>query len=447
MYLSETQLEVPLRIEAEGTLEKLAAAINEQLPGLLPVRVVITESHGNKLRCEVATFQAQSGPASFSCPSPLSFTKRRVENTRCFNAVLLVPTGVGAAIGGHAGDATPVAKMLGAVCDTLITHPNVVNASDINEIPGNAWYVEGSAVSRLLMGSVGLQPVRSNRVLVLIDSHPDEVFVNGAINSVNAARSSYGLECPRIIRLDPPLEMKSSYASSGRATGFVTGMAHMFEALDRYRAEYDAIGISSVIAVPPSYHKSYFDSAGVMINPWGGVEAMLTHTITTLYNVPSAHSPMLESQEIADLDTGVVDPRMAAEAVSLTFLNSILKGLQKSPRIIADPEAMAGHGVFTVSDVACLVIPDGCLGLPVLAALEQGIKVIAVRENQTLMQNDLAALPWSQGQFYRVNNYWEAAGVMMALKAGIDPRSVRRPILPAAVEVTSPRSASASPVS
>jgi hypothetical protein len=32
-------------------------------------------------------------------------------------------------------------------------------------------------------------------------------------------------------------------------------------------------------------------------------------------------------------------------------------------------------GVFTAADVSCLVIPDGCLGLPTLAALEQGIPV------------------------------------------------------------------------
>jgi len=69
------------------------------------------------------------------------------------------------------------------------------------------------------------------------------------------------------------------------------------------------------------------------------------------------------------------------------------------------------------------------LGLPTLAALEQGIKVIAVRENTNLMRNDLSALPWAAGQFYCVENYWEAVGVMTALKAGVKPSSVRRPIL------------------
>ena len=88
---------------------------------------------------------------------------------------------------------------------------------------------------------------------------------------------------------------------------------------------------------------------------------------------------------------------MAAEAISLTFMQSVPKGLQKSPKIVVDPEAMGHHGGFTASDVSCMVIPDGCLGLPMLAGLEQGIPVIAVRENQTVMKNDLACLPWSPG--------------------------------------------------
>lgn len=45
-----------------------------------------------------------------------------------------------------------------------------------------------------------------------------------------------------------------------------------------------------------------------------------------------------------------------------------------------------------------------------------------------MLQNDLTTLPWRPGQFYLVDNYWEAAGVLSALKAGIDPLSVRRPL-------------------
>lgn len=39
-----------------------------------------------------------------------------------------MPTGVGAAIGGYAGDALPVARALSSVVDCLISHPNVCTA-------------------------------------------------------------------------------------------------------------------------------------------------------------------------------------------------------------------------------------------------------------------------------------------------------------------------------
>ena len=136
---------------------------------------------------------------------------------------------------------------------------------------------------------------------------------------------------------------------------------------------------------------------------------------------------MFDSREIAELDLGVVDPRMAAEVVSVTFLQCILRGLQQSPRIINHDRPTTGNAIG-VESVSCLVIPDGCLGLPTLAALHQGIPVIAVRENQNIMQNNLSSLPWAEGQLILANNYWEAAGVMLALKKGLDPSSVRRPL-------------------
>ncbi len=73
------------------------------------------------------------------------------------NVALIVPTGIGCEIGGHAGDANPVAKLIGKCCDKLITHPNVVNASDINEMPENTLYVEGSILNRFLRGELYLQ--------------------------------------------------------------------------------------------------------------------------------------------------------------------------------------------------------------------------------------------------------------------------------------------------
>ena len=443
MNLTESEMNIPLAPAGVGLLEWLTRQLAERQPEAeTPLRLVVTETHRGGFRCEVTTLVEDGGSRSprrngLRHTSITEFRPRLSENTSRFNAVLLVPTGIGAVIGGHAGDATPVARLLASVCDTLVTHPNVVNASDINEMPGNAQYVEGSVVCRLLMGTAGLQPVRANRVLAVVDSHSNPLFTDLAVNAVNAAYASYGLLCPGVVALDPPLVMRSEYTDSARAAGRVEDVDRLFGVLDSRRGEYDAVALSSVISVPFQYHADYFTSDGHMVNPWGGVEAMLTHAISTRYDVPSAHSPMLESQEVLDLDVGVVDPRMAAEAVSITFLQSVLKGLQRSPRILTGLEAMREPGVLTARDVSCLVLPQGCLGLPTLAALEQGIPVIEVEENANLMRNDLSSLPWRRGQFHRAANYWEAAGVMAALKAGVDPGSVRRPLAPVPVEKSS----------
>ena len=437
MRVSEIDFRLPCPPGDVSALKWLADHTKRKLPvGEELVRLVVTESNQDFYNCEATTYRAGSDAHLISPGMALEFRRRRSENTGRFNVAMLIPTGIGAAIGGHAGDATPVAQLMASVCDNLVIHPNVVNASDINEMPENALYIEGSVLCRLIMGTVGIQPVRANQVLVLLHPHPDRVFTNLAINAVNAARSSYGLNCPRVIEMDRPLVMSPDYTGSERAAGTVEGFENLCYLLDKYRGEYDAIAIASVISTPLHYYSDYFWSDGDMVNPWGGVESMLTHTISSMYDLPSAHAPMLESQAVLDIETGVVDPRMAAEVISVSFLQCVLKGLQRSPNIIRDPEAMRDPGVLTARDISCLVIPDGCLGLPTFAALEQGIQVIAVRENVNLMKNDLEALPWASGQLHIVDNYWEAAGVLSAIRTGIEPSAVRRPLRSILLEQT-----------
>lgn len=429
MLLFEEQFEASVLVRHNGLLGHLLESSARQLSkDLVAVRFVVTSSTSSGYQCELGAITGLDETRHRSISSIFRFQRRLTENAQEFNVVLMVPTGVGSEIGGHAGDAAPVARMLAEVSDTILLHPNVVNASDVNEMPENALYVEGSVLCRLLMGTVGLQRVRSNRVLVVIDAHSDELFVNAAVNAVSGARAAYGLSCAEVVCLDPPVKLLARYAASGRAAGRVEDLEGLIRLLDDRAGQYDAVAISSVIDVPAEFHQGYFDAGGKMVNPWGGVEAMLTHSLSSLYNLPTAHSPMFESREIANMDPGIVDPRMAAEAVSATFLQCTLKGLQRSPRLVTSPQAMNESGVFTASDVSCLVIPDGCLGLPTLAALEQGIPVIAVRENRNKMKNDLSSLPWASGQFHQLENYWEAAGVIAAMRAGIDPVSVRRPL-------------------
>ena len=402
--------------------EELDARVRHQLaPGEVPVRFAVAHSNRTKWSCETGIHAGGKQHESI-----FRFSKRSHEDTASFNSVMIVPTGVGAEIGGHAGDASPAAALIAGVCDSVVTHPNVLNASDLIQIPDNTLYVEGSVIARMLMGTARLRPVRANRVLVLLQSHEDKMFTEAAINAVNAARAYYGLNVTEVVMIDSDFKMNGEFSSSGTAVGTIQGLEHIWDVLDARLGEFDAVAISSVIEVPFEYHRDYYQRQGEMVNPWGGVEAMLTHSISIRYGIPAAHSPMFESREIADLDVGVVDSRMAAEVISLTFLQSVLRGLQRSPQITTQlTHSAEGVGVENVS---CLVIPDGCLGLPVFASLHQGIPVIAVRENVNIMRNQLSELPWRDGQFFAVENYWEAVGVITSLKLGLDPYSTRRPL-------------------
>jgi len=429
MLLIEHEFEISVRKDIKSLLSYFGKAIQEHLSEKeIPVRFVVTESDNKSFHCEIGVLAGDKDFPNGIPNSIFEFMRREVQNTDKFNTVMIVPTGIGAELGGHAGDAAPAARLLAEASDKLITHPNVVNASDINEMPDNCLYVEGSVLSRLLMGTVGLEKVRSNRVIVVIDEHDDERISELAIDAVSATRSTLGLECPRVIKLKPPIRMRARYSSSGSAAGRVEGLERLCEVLTKYRAEFDAIGIASVIDVPKGFHQEYYDSHGKMINPWGGVEAMLTHGVSMLFDVPSAHAPMMENMDIANLHVGIVDPRMSAEAISTCFLHSVLKGLHRSPRIITDKMVFTHPGVLTAADVSCLVIPDGCVGLPTLAALEQGIPVIAVRENRNRMRNELGKLPFGPGKLFIAENYPEAVGIMTALKAGVALSSVRRPL-------------------
>ena len=158
MLLTEREIDIPAAKENTSLVRYFGEAISKHLDsGEIPVRFAVTQSDLNNYHCELGVLEGISDLSNHKPASIFDFASREIENSDKFNAMMIVPTGIGADIGGHAGDATPVARLLASVCDTLITHPNVVNASDINELPENGLYVEGSVLAQLLMGTVGLQ--------------------------------------------------------------------------------------------------------------------------------------------------------------------------------------------------------------------------------------------------------------------------------------------------
>ena len=196
------------------------------------------------------------------------------------NVVLIVPTGIGCEIGGHAGDANPVAKLLGACCDNLILHPNVVNASDVNEMPENSWYVEGSCLDRFLRGELYLERPRQNKILVAVNKADWQ-----SINAVSAARATIGVNA-EIVELKKPLGLVAQM-KNGLASGKVTNWKPLVEQVKRH--EFDALGIATPITIDRATLRRYFEVGGV--NPVGGVEAVASKLISSALDKPVAHGP------------------------------------------------------------------------------------------------------------------------------------------------------------
>src|SRR5574344_1845279 len=80
----------------------------------------------------------------------------------------IVPTGIGASIGGYAGDASVWARKF-AQKSSLIVNPNVVNAGCFSGITDNMLYVEGYSLDEFFKGNLCLKPSYDNKVGVVFD--------------------------------------------------------------------------------------------------------------------------------------------------------------------------------------------------------------------------------------------------------------------------------------
>ena len=84
--------------------------------------------------------------------------------------LLIIPTGIGCDVGGFAGDAIPAARLLASASECLITHPNVMNGGSLYWPDPHIHYVEGYSLNLFAAGEVFLQPVRQQKVGLLLDA-------------------------------------------------------------------------------------------------------------------------------------------------------------------------------------------------------------------------------------------------------------------------------------
>lgn len=331
-----------------------------------------------------------------------------------FIAAMIIPTGVGARIGGFGGDATPWLNVLATCCDVLITHPNVANAAAFQQLPANALYVEGFTLDRFFMGRCALRPVRANRVGVILDAGIEPRMKRLHHNTLSAVLSVYGVAIAAIEETDEPLALSLHHDPSGAASGRVANTAPLLAACRRALAQ-GAQALALATRMPSCAADSSHYKQGKGVDPIAGLEALLSHTVSEALGVPCAHAPVFDEADAQPEMVARVDPRAASEFIVSTFLPCVLTGLARAPH-----SAPCGStGTMAVGDVSALVVPANALGSPaVLEALARDIPVLAVRANDTHMDVDPAALGYPPGVLHPAT-YFEAAGMLQALRHGL----------------------------
>ena len=105
----------------------------------------------------------------------------------------IVPTGIGASIGGYAGDAGAYARKF-AKETQLIINPNVVNAGGFSAITDNMFYTEGYTLDSFFKGEINLISSENNKIGIIYDKAIPQDVLNIHINTQNAVKTVYGID-------------------------------------------------------------------------------------------------------------------------------------------------------------------------------------------------------------------------------------------------------------
>ena len=346
---------------------------------------------------------------------------------RPYTAVLIVPTGVGAAIGGYAGDALPVAKAISQVCDRLITHPNVLNAATMYWNLPNTLYVEGYGLDKFAAGCWGLRPVHQNKIGLLLDRGIEPDLRLRHLQAADAARATLGLSLTDYVITDAPLNVELRNFSSGASWGTIGNLDSLLRAADVLINQAGAEAIAVVARFPdevdPETENNYRQGKGV--DPIAGAEAVISHSIVRTFKIPCAHSPAFSPPP---LDSNL-SPRSAAEELGYTFIPSVFVGLNRAPQfILSKGEEQPQPGDIWANQIDAAIAPvNACGGSALLSLNQRQCEIIVVEENQTQIQVPPEPLGIKS---VRVNSYLEAVGYIAARKVGINPSALGSNIYP-----------------
>ncbi|MEM6503652.1 MAG: DUF3326 domain-containing protein [Cyanobacteria bacterium P01_C01_bin.89] len=354
---------------------------------------------------------------------------------RPYTVALIVPTGIGATIGGYAGDALPIARAISAIADVTITHPNVLNGAQLYWPMDSTLYVEGYGLDQVAAGRWALRPVHQNPITLILDAGIEPNLWLRQLQAANAARATLGLDLTPYLVTDQPLGVSLSRSPSGASWGTVENLDSLLRAANTAISELGAGAIAVVARFPDeetAADQAYRSGNGV--DPIAGAEAILSHAVVREFRIPCAHAPALAPW---DLSPDVV-PRAAAEELGYTFLNCVLAGLSRAPQFvdISTGEGSRRPGDIAAGEVDAVIVPESaCGGAAVLHWSGTGAKIITVADNATQMQAFPKTLNLS---VWSARSYLEALGLLAAHRGGINPFHLQPSLSPLVAHQSSP---------
>ena len=261
----------------------------------------------------------------------------------------VVPTGIGASIGGYAGDASLYAKKFTKDFNVIV-NPNVVNAACFSGICENMLYTEGWCLSQFLKGNINLIPSKSNKIGIIFDKGISEGIMNVHFNTLNAVKTVYGIAIEAYEITEEPCEVKFYNTESGISSGSVINNKTLLNAGKKLIEKgVDAIAVVCKFDEPPE--DNYKDGEGVDIV--GGVEAVISHYLTRELKVPVVHAPAFENITITK---ELVNSKSAAEYITPTFLPCLLIALKNAPLF----STKKGEQYINIEDLKALIMPYNC---------------------------------------------------------------------------------------
>ena len=287
-----------------------------------------------------------------------------------------IPTGIGASIGGYAGDFGHIAREFSSHFHTIV-NPNAVNGGILSAINYDMSYLEGYLLDEFFKGKISItpkKPYQTNKIGVIFDSAIPQNILNVHLNTISALEVVQGIQFVGIEYTSKSVGVQIEL-ENGISFGSLKNTKTILEcAYKLIKQGAQAIAVVCFFG-EDSEDENYSNGTGV--DPIGGIEAVISHLITKEFMVPAAHAPAFFDIDISEK---IENKKVSSELISSTYFPCIAQGLSIAPKICKENE-----GEISYKDVKYLIVPNDALGSKaVLSSIENGVKIITVKNKTAL---------------------------------------------------------------